>query len=394
MNTLLLFLLFTTVFWYFMLLFERPMKIEYCVLILLFQTICSLFNSYIRNILLYIGLHFLLFYILYHLSLGLHASTLFTLILVVLCVKDFNYWTGTLLYKELPPPFAMVILFFITNIHGGLGLSASLSEFSYYAGIIFITLYLLRLYLINIVSFYNTNDNDTPVKRIVHLNSKIVTTIILTLFLFTVLFQSKTVERIFAWLLKTIGLLFKKVLIFLLSLSPNSEPKDYDITPTKSPTNLSFVTPDESIINKILYWLGIIYQYLVGFAILAFFMFIFFRFIIHYFQRTQTNHEQDSDFDIIEVREKIQHKRKIRTPSAIKNTNINDKIRKLYKKRLRRLHSQGYKIQITQTPLERREDIHNTMNEDLIELTNFYNEARYGNNTLNEMQYSQAKKSK
>lgn len=62
--------------------------------------------------------------------------------------------------------------------------------------------------------------------------------------------------------------------------------------------------------------------------------------------------------------------------------------------RLYKLHTQGYKIQITHTPLERKEDIHHAMDQNLADLTSFYNVARYGNTSLNEKQFTQAKKSR
>ncbi len=63
-------------------------------------------------------------------------------------------------------------------------------------------------------------------------------------------------------------------------------------------------------------------------------------------------------------------------------------------KRLYKLHTQGYKIQITHTPLERKGDIHNAMDKNIVDLTYFHIASRSGNKSLNEKQFSQAKKSR
>ena len=275
-NTCMLFLLFTTVFWYFMLFFKRPMKLEYCFLILIFQIICYIMNVFIKNVLIYAGLHLFIFFVLYQLTLGLHASALFTLVLIVLCIIDFNFWKRNLTSRVLPPSLSMVILFFITNIHGMFGLSLALSNYSFYAGIIYVTLYLFRLYLINIVTFNNANDNHIPVKRIINLNTKIVFAIILLLFFFTIFFQSKIIEGFITQLLTAIGFIFRKIIAFVLSLIPNTAPEDFEMPPVKLPSYLpgTFPAPEESLLNKIFYLLGILYQYLVGITIVGFFIFI------------------------------------------------------------------------------------------------------------------------
>lgn len=389
-----LFLIFTAIFWYFTLLFKVPMKPEYCVLILTFQIICYLMNTFIRNLFIYAGLHFLIFYVLYHLSLGLHASSLFTLVLIVLCIIDFNYWRHTLFSKTFPPSLALVILLIITSIHGTLGLSLPLGHFSYYAGIIYITLYLLRLYLVNIATFHTNNDNRVPIKNIINLNTKIVVTIILILFVFTILFQSKIIENFLTQSLTTIGLIFKKLIILILSLKPNNAPKNYALPPIDVSSKAPMLETDGSWLNIFFYVLGIVYQYLVGFAILGFFIFIICRFIIQHFHRTQSMIEEDSEFEVIEVREKIKHKKNINKETRFKSKSVSEKIRHLYKKRIHKLQIHGYKIQTTHTPLEREDDILTSMDENLADLTHLYNVARYGNESLNEKQFTQAKKSK
>lgn len=379
-----------------MLFFKRPMKLEYCVLILVFQIICYIMNTFIKNVFIYAGLHFFMFFMLYQLSLGLHASTLFTLVLIALCIIDFNFWKKNLTARALPPSLSMVLLFFITNIHGMLGLSLALSNYSFNAGIIYITLYLFRLYLINIGTFNNTNDNHIPVKRIINLNTKIVCAIILLLFFFTMFFQSKIIEGFITQLLTTIGLFFKRIISFLLSLFPNTVPEDFEMPPIELPSYPpgTYPAPEESLLNKIFYLLGILYQYLVGIAIVGFFIFIICRFIIKHFHREQQDVKQDSETDVLEIREKIKHKKNITKDKSFIRKSINEKIRYLYKKRMYKLHIQGYKIQTSHTPLERNEDIFKSTDTNLTDLTHFYNAARYGNEPLNEKQFTQAKKSK
>lgn len=166
--------------------------------------------------------------------------------------------------------------------------------------------------------------------------------------------------------------------------------------PVKLPSYLpgTFPAPEESLLNKIFYLLGILYQYLVGIAIVGFFIFIICRFIIKHFHRDQRDVRQESETEVIEIREKIQHKKNITKDQRFIRKSINDKIRYLYKKRMHKLHIQGYKIQTNHTPLERNEDILKSTDTNVTDLTHFYNVARYGNKPLNDKQFTHPKKSK
>ena len=77
------------------------------------------------------------------------------------------------------------------------------------------------------------------------------------------------------------------------------------------------------------------------------------------------------DEDMIEIREKIVKKKKVKKDKL-------SKIRKQYKKTVERNMKKGYELKKYQTPRERADDIMQLMKEDISELNVLYENERYG----------------
>lgn len=395
-NIVLLFLVISTLSMYVLLLLNLAPQADLFLVIPSLLLYSYLLNLRVKNFIIYIFLHILLFVCIQMVPIELPTRIISCIVYVFICMNDISFWKNQDQDLVFPLPGFIGLIFLVTCIHGSQGLSIFLGNYSYYCGVLYVVLYLLRIYLNNMLQFQSNISEKSyiPLKEIVKQNTGIISIFTTLLLILSLLFHSRTLENLLSSFLQLIGSGLKNILSFLLSLIPRSKPtEDTEFLTDRVIQQPMFPEPEakQSIITYLLDLLFIIIQYAIIAGIVCLAIYSVYLFIKNHLHRSEANTKKDDQFDVIEVKERMHRSKEKSKLTFFNRKDGNETIRYYYKKHIRQLMKRGYHPQQKHTPLERNEDVKVQMNTSLNNLTEYYCIARYSNESLTKEQVNHAK---
>ncbi|MBQ4069291.1 MAG: hypothetical protein IJC76_08570 [Lachnospiraceae bacterium] len=194
-------------------------------------------------------------------------------------------------------------------------------------------------------------------------------------------------------LLMSLALLFGKLISGFGNLVTKFEMGGADYTEeetTTAPGNqLETDIGDSLTANPIIAEISRILSMVVLLAIVILVLYLIFKFISMYFRKNSSGN------DVVEKVEKViseKSKKTTRSFNLFKAKNNNDKVRRLYKKKILSYNKTFINIDDADTPKDLQDKIHNKSGDNLRDLTVIYEAARYGNNVISNSELAIAKK--
>lgn len=379
-------LFISTLLWYFCLLINQPIlyMLPLYTSILLILSFFS--NTYIHKFFIFATAHLATGAVILALPFESYEKIIVMLVFIMICFIDFNVWRDLTKVYVISLPMPMVILFFITSLHGLSGLSDFLADTSYYFGTLFILLTLLRMFFNNMLDYNNgiAEKKYFPIRSIINQNTILVMIFSSFMLIVTLFFRSKVLENFFSKLFTYLLNAGKQFLTFLFRLFHFSNSDEVvDKTSPESSVSLLDMTPKKvnPIVEFILNFLQIAIEFLICFGFLFIVIYGIYSFLKHYWNRNTFTQKEDLEYKVIETKEKIK-KNSSFNPNAFQGKTINDKIRIYYRKKIDRMTKKGYTLQLNHTPNERASDLNEQKNINIDNLTQYYNRARYSNEHL------------
>ncbi len=289
-------------------------------------------------------------------------------------------------FKEGLPPIALP---FVTVFILGLAFSlyaghAYYGKICYVLGVIYIGLYFLRIYFAKLNELIRSMHRETEKVqgRLIRANAKLVIPLIVFLIVAMLLFQSDFLiaafESAIFMILKGFVWLLTKILYFFSKLGGSGDAGEGQINPAAF--RMAFGETPE--------WMKTLSRYvenLLTFVLATALLYLLIRGImrfIRFFSRRSVNSAKTyTEVEMTEVRERIKSSGKRKGErSFIHPASYDEKIRRLYRRYVRRLQKKGLAGNVSTTPLERVDAVvEMTQREraEVVDITSIYNKARY-----------------
>ncbi|MBQ7581744.1 MAG: DUF4129 domain-containing protein [Lachnospiraceae bacterium] len=365
----------------------------------------------IRRMPVFVALHLPPFAVLAALWILLSESVLLMIVLMFcLTLADVVFWMGAVqeeksmpvsengeaikgfrpIFKEgfgyIPLPF--VAVFVLALAFGVYGNRPYYGKIAYTLGVLYIGLYFLRQYVLQVSNLVRQMHRETQLhqKRIITANAKLALPFIGAAFVLMFLLQSdfliRLAEKAVMFAIKWIGWFVFTAWFFILSLFSGSD--EGGSLPRGTLTMPQVEEPG---------WASVFEKLVEHFLIALFYgllLFLIVRaviFFIRKFSKRSVNAVRKEDFpDMTEVRERIgkgeRHRRE--KEERISGTNT-EKIRKLYRRFIRKQIRNGLTVEKYNTPLELVKPLTSVTSIEeaaLVDITNLYDRARYGGSDL------------
>lgn len=344
-----------------------------------------LLRLHVKNLFLYIALHLVLFAVLFSLPLPVIAVAELITFLIVFTITDFVFWTDATLHGFYYVHVSCCLFFLLAYAYGDYKDAQEVQSAAYIMGILFLGLYFLRLYFENGIRFSRDKqmNEEVPLKQMYAQNIKLILPLVSIFVVCMFLIQSETLAE---FLLVVLRVIVEKVVYFinwLISILPRIQGANAGMAELPAKLLLAANAPP-----GLLQMLIRLLEMLVSGAVTGFLIFILLRGVYRFFRTYLLRNGREERLllyqDMSEKREWISDKKERVEKRLFGTLSDAEKIRKLYKKKIRALERGGYQINRFDTPMERAADVYESRGEDIVEATAVYEEARYGNNLVSE----------
>lgn len=361
-----------------------------------------------------------------HFSLDIYMAGAWFLLSFVILMVDTVFWTNAVneeknlpvqengepikgfkpVFKEGLPYISVyfttvfVIITFLAVYRGYERLRLS----TYVSGIIYVALFLIRLYLENVSTLMETTElgNNVTQRRLLMANSKLVVPFIVLIIVAMTLFKPEITAGMIDKLLAIIirGIAYIIAVILLLFSGGGADETDEPLLPQKM----------DMIYGENPAWVDVLFKildYLLAAALIAIIVYLIVKVIIrlikHYNVRNINTLKQHHFGDMTEVSERVESStaRKKRVRSRFVRMNNREKIRFLYKKFVTKAKKAGYEISRNHTPNERvrsyvlSESLDSNKYVTRVEgITPIYNRARYSFDEISDVDVDSCTKNK
>lgn len=354
--------------------------------ICIFLVADCIFKRYIHNAIVFIILHLLPFSMLYFVDFKVYQIFLLTLIGAYIFYCAIAYWKKESLEKDsyaIQMPSEMLIFYIIIFIHSSYGLSHELTQLVYISGLCFFLLSLMDKYLSQVIM--NTHSANGSNRKIPPKMYSLNSTIIIFFFTFLILFMAFISMVVSDNAFNFVGQFFKFIGYILVLLAKqisgnktDVENETQQIAKDKSnniqPQNMD--TSSNPLLNAIFNLVQIAIYLFIAFGII----YIIYSFFKSYMYR-KGNHGDDTK-DLLENDKVVKLSRKPHKISIFTQTTINEKIRKLYKKKIISFNKKDIHLRSCDTANEISNHIKASENVSVADITEIYNLARYSNKQL------------
>lgn len=346
-----------------------------------------LLRKYAGNLIIYLILHLLPFGLLLIPGHPLYSSIILALEDAFLFYNSVAYWKDDGLDKHCHTiilPAEMILFYILIFIHAFYGLSQKFATFVYIAGITFFILSLLIKYFDRIILETLTaegNGKSAP-KDAYTLNSTLVTLFVGFIILAvtaTSLALSDTSFNFIGTILRYIG----SFIMSILTLLPKWKEKAADTPATTQSGNMSRGGPGyiEASDNPIANAIFIVAQIFIYILIIVGVIYLIYTFFKQYMYRTK------KEYDIIENTAENDRVTKISEKKSgirkfFQSLSPNEKIRKMYYRKVSELKKMSLKIKKSNTPDEISSAAKSQTHTSIDELSDIYKKARYGHSEL------------
>ncbi len=326
-------------------------------------TVIIIFSHIVRNYMerlaLYILAHIGLIICIFFLKINLMDFIMILLFAVLWFVLDMMFWTQP--YQRgidfVPLPFA--IAFLVTFLYGTAKQYTFLANASYVMGIVFVGAFFLRMYFTNIRIFSTDKQmhENVPMHKMFAQNGRMVFILVTCFVLAMILLRSQTLMDGFVRLLIIIKDAFLGFITWLYSLLPEIMPEKRTTQPAAEELILSLGKGGNSILRIILDAL----ERLLRIAVSIFLLWYAARGIFHFFLWYKRRHNpmRNEIFydDVKETKAWIEIEKKKRFQGLFTRLTNEEKIRKLYKRKIEAFRKKGYAISDAHAPMERVRDV-------------------------------------
>ena len=350
-------------------------------------------RRYIKKLLFFFLVHLVLIVGILLLRLNLIDMIMILVFAIIWTILNFVFWTQPFQrgVDFVPLPFAIVFL--AAFIYGTAKQSMFLTNAAYVMGIIFVGAFFLRMYFSNIRSFSADKQmhENVPMNKMFSQNGKMVFALVTVFVLAMILLRSQMLMDGFTRLLLAIRAVIVRFIEWLLSLLPEWDFGEQYAQGTAEDITL---VGGEGV-NPFLRMLVEAIEKLLRFSVTVLIIWYCARGIYRFcsWYRRRYLHVQDEIFydDVKETKAWIEREKKRRFQGLFSRLTNEEKVRRLYKKKIEALRKKGYAISGAHAPMERVQDVKlwKQMNEEqsgtekLESLTKLYEEVRYSNHEVN-----------
>ena len=327
--------------------------------------------------------------------LGNSEKTLIIFSLTVLTILDFKFWSKNSLRKRLvnSPSIFFEIFFIIVLIHGTIVNSKEIIILSYALGLIFLLVKFITNYLDNLEIYIarNSNIKNVPIKQLISLNSSIFFIIIFLIFIILAIVKILNLEKYLYAPFEPILSFFKIALTtffkYLFSIATDSSNPSFSEVEETIPIETATALSGNSTFTKVLETLFNIFVFLL----VAFFCYLAIKVIYSYLKNNFSKNNIKTDkIEYLNSEKIIDTEEKINSKFSLKPKNNNEKIRKIFYKRVKKNKKLNINNKLTAKEISNK--ISKNDNISLEELTTLYEKARYSNTNCNNEDVEKAKK--
>ncbi|HOO27742.1 MAG TPA: DUF4129 domain-containing protein [Lachnospiraceae bacterium] len=363
--------------------YEFDVTVVYGLAVLL--TILYLARLHVKNLFLFIGLHLILTAVLFVLPLPLFVQVELIVFTVILSIADFAFWADRTLHGFFYVHLAWCVIFLAAYLYGSYKQTVNLQDASYVMGILFFGIYFLRLYFENGMHFSMDKqmNEEVPVRQMYTQNIKMILPLVMVFVAGMFLLQSKVLAQFLMVILRTI---FNAVVYFVNWLS-SLFPDAGTVTQEAAELPEDFFEKGGASAGWLQALIRII-ELIISTAVLLVFLFFSVRGICRFIRKNLHRKEIEAQMleyqDMKEKRERIVRENMKKKKRLFEKATNAEKIRRMYRKKIRILTRTGYQVNEADTPMERAEDIFLCKGEDIAEATCIYEEARYGKEAVSD----------
>lgn len=352
-------------------------------------------RKFINNIIAFLISHILLYCVCLFLPLDTSEKTLIILSLTIITILDFKFWSKHSLVKDFvnSPNIFFESFFIIVLIHGTIVNSKEIIILSYVLGLLFLLLKFITNYLDNLEVYIarNSDVKNVPIKQLIGLNSSIFFIIIFFIFILLAIVKILNLEKylyapfepILSFLKIALAALFK----YLFSIASDSSNPSFSQAEETIPIETSTALGGNSVVTQILETLFNIFVFLL----VLFFCYLAIKIIYYYLKNNFSKNNIKTDkIEYLNSEKIIDNEEKITSKISLKPKNNNEKIRKIFYKRVRKNKKLNINNKLTAKEISNK--ISKNDNVSLEELTTLYEKARYSNIDCSNEDVEKAKK--
>lgn len=306
----------------------------------------------------------------------------------------YRFWTNENTTKTIcstEAPAEILILIVPMYIHSAYFLSGTLTMYILCATVVFLGLHFINIFLNRLLIYILSipSGSVVPLNKVIRTNllSIAVVMIVGTVLISSFITLTEEGNEIILLLKQLIPILGFFLTNCVSCMKTGGEEFVEEETTRETHDMVEDVAP-YLVGNK---WIGMISNILKIIVLIAFFAFLIYL-IVQFFREYM--HKGTKNTDIIERADAKVFDKKTgttRTFSILRPRNNNEKIRKIYKKRMSSYNGTVIDIRDTDTPWKINDKIQHKISEDNAELTKLYEQARYGKEILSDKSVSKAK---
>lgn len=393
-------LIMATIFLFAQSLLKETLTINYAgIIILCFLAITDyVLKMYCKNLFIYILGHAVFLPIILIAGFSLEELIPLGLIIIFQFIICLRYWSteaNSLTVNQLKISLFAVLVFIVIELYYTIMELNQLYVITYSLGLTFITLFFVRLFLSNMLDFFNSNEEskNAPFLKIFKMNS-IYNVMLFAFTIILIIFTNITqVGRLIQYLLYGAKYVITALLRIFFSLFHNAEP-----LPEPEPIVVEDVPLDEAVppdTNPILDFImdAIAFIFiLITLAIILYLIYLFFRPIVK--RKIAKADTTDYTEQIFQAKKRKIHgtRKPLLSLFAAKTNNL--KIRRIYFKKIKGFKDNVIHLSNDDTPREINEKIKAKTDASINKLTNIYEQARYGERELTKEDVEKAKSDK
>ncbi|MEI3335913.1 MAG: hypothetical protein V8R02_00140 [Clostridium sp.] len=291
------------------------------------------------------------------------------------------------------PSIFFEIFFIIVLIHGTIVNSKEIIILSYALGLIFLLVKFITNYLDNLEIYIarNSNIKNVPIKQLISLNSSIFFIIIFLIFIILAIVKILNLEKYLYAPFEPILSFFKIALAtffkYLFSIATDSSNPSFLELEETIPIETATALSGNNAFTKVLETLFNIFVFLL----VAFFCYLAIKIIYSYLKNNFSKNNIKTDkIEYLNSEKIIDTEEKINSKFSLKPKNNNEKIRKIFYKRVKKNKKLNINNKLTAKEISNK--ISKNDNISLEELTTLYEKARYSNTNCSNEDVEKAKK--
>ncbi len=388
LNLLMIELFYVTAAWYLLDFLQYPVRPGVPFAFGVILTGACLFRKYIRRLYIYILVHVLAIVLLLCLPLRGIDGIMILGFAILWAILDFVYWADEERVGIGMLSGWLVLLFPFVLVRAAAMESLFLENVAYAGGIIYVGLYFLRLYCLNIKKFSGDKQmhEQVPVALMFAQNGKMIAVLVTCFVVGMLLLRSRVLLDGMLLLLEWIRVGIQRFLTWVVSILPEDllEMLTGQQGGAQAQIEAPMMAETSGFWKILLYVTEVMVRWAITFGILYWAGKGIWQFYIRYRRREPREAEEICYDGIRETKSWIIRDRAPKWKRFLQNLTNAEKVRRLYRRRVEQFVKSGYPFMKAHTPQERAEDISQWKGAEapMEELTQVYETARYSTHEI------------